>query len=253
MRLSKKQGCAAVGTVALSFLFLAVFAIYEHISEANNQAHENGAQGQYDGPKWTDIAMVLYTFVLTAATLGMWYVMAVQTNLLELAGKTADRALQLATDAERGRMVLLSTRIDLTRHAYVAEFRNVGRHDVVVIDTATHPYQEKQFIGLSREMRPSSRRRWDAPVVAGGTFVAAFHLPAGSLDEGGVLNHTLIFDFSVLYSTMGMRWHYRTAWIALDGLTMKWDRDEYEENVTAKWPTQAMEDNDAWVMANQPF
>lgn len=108
MRLSRKQGYLIIGIIALSFLALAVLTINQHIGEANYQPGADGEAGPQQGSKWTDVAIVLYTFVLTVAAVGTWYVMAVQTDvldqsnaLLKKSNETAHASLDISKEARQ--------------------------------------------------------------------------------------------------------------------------------------------------------
>lgn len=248
MRLSRTQGYIAIWLVALSFLVLAFVAIYYHIGEANHQSGENSEAAPYESSKWTDIVIMLYTFVLTAAAVGTWYIMAVQTDvldksnaLIEKANKTADDALRVATDgikltrssikamqvaneltresllaqihAERGKLIFESGNIDPKTSRATYNIRNIGNAPAIVRGVACG-YNIEDW-DASKGARTPRRNMpyalfYDQVIMPGKTFAIDDDGVLGGIQQE-IITKTVDIEVDIVFFTLNQRWRYHFA------------------------------------------
>lgn len=230
MRFSRKQVYIAIGGAAIAFLLLAVFAIHQQISDAHDYTRANGESPPEGSPKWTDVAMVLYTFVLTAAAVGSWYIMAVQTDVLdktndlvEKSNTTADKALKVANDAyihalerevreeDAASAEIVLARIDVQGIDIRLTFRNMGRGSARTEWVAIN-WEDPEVGEIQRGIVPFEVFQH---VLDPGDSVV-FHCETPFSGEEGADEEARCEEFGsqaeLAYISNGMRYRYHFAW-----------------------------------------
>lgn len=80
-RLSKKQTRILLGVVAAVLLAIMIAIVIDGFAN-----------------EWVNGVMLVYTFALTVATVGMWYLMSVQTTLIQQANSLSEMSLNLSRE-----------------------------------------------------------------------------------------------------------------------------------------------------------
>jgi hypothetical protein len=220
---------------------------YEEYNNAKQKAKENMSAGVEESPKWTDITITWFTLVLTAATL-IQVVLWVQGNsIAKRSVAVSEKSMSVFIASERGRLLFENCSFVEEGKGLSYEFKNVGR-SAIVIESIGIRFRPMISIGEIKPVGNYIRDRYPSgtPVIGGGVYKYWTYIPTYCfINEGpakGELDDEWIVQFSILYSTMGIRTHYWCNWGWYQSGSMKLVGGEYEreDDIGSDWPTKAV-------------
>lgn len=220
---------------------------YEDSNNAKQKSKENVSSVIEESPKWTDTTTAWFSLVLTAATLFQLVLWVRGNDIAKRSVEVSEKSMSLFIASERGRLLFESCSFVENGKGLSYVFKNVGR-SVIVIESIGIRFRPMTSIGEINPIGKYIRNRFTSgsPVIGGGTYSYWTYIPEYCfIKDGpakGELDDEWVVQFSIVYTTMGIRTHYWCNWGWYISGSMKLFGGEYEreEDIGNDWPTKAV-------------